>query len=94
MVFFESIVLGMLGLAAGYVIGVGLSSYFAVKGIDLANFSTALNSYYTGSVIYTKLYAGPLVFYGLAVFLTSVLVSIYPAWRASSLKPVEALRHI
>jgi len=92
MVGLESLILGIIGIVIGYIAGAGLSVYFGVKGINLSGFSTALNDYYTGSIIYTRVSFGYLLSYGLVVLITSLMVSIYPAWRAANLKPVEAIR--
>jgi len=92
MIGLESLALGFIGIISGYIIGTGLSVYFGFNGINLAAFSTALNEYYTGAVIYTRISPEYMIFYGLAVLITSFIISIYPAWRAASLRPVEAIR--
>ncbi|MDD5432842.1 MAG: ABC transporter permease [Candidatus Omnitrophica bacterium] len=94
MVGLESLLLGLIGVATGYFIGIISIIYFGSRGIDLSMFSTALNSYYTGSIIYTRLAPGFLLQYGATVLITSIIVSIYPAYRAANLKPVEAIYHI
>lgn len=94
MIALESILLGAVGITCGLVIGTTLSYYFGVHGIDLSAFSTAMNDYYTGSVIFTRISLGYVIVYGVTMLLTSIIVSIYPAWRAASLKPVDAIRHI
>jgi ABC-type lipoprotein release transport system permease subunit len=93
MVLFESVILGITGVIAGYILGTGLSVYFAINGVNLTAFATALNDYYTGSIIYTRLSPGYMLYYGFIVLLTSVLVSVYPSWKAANLKPVEAIHH-
>ncbi len=94
MVGLESIILGFIGIIFGYTIGTSLSAYFGVNGINLAVFSSALNDFYIGSTIYTRISPGHLMIYGPVVLLTSLIASIYPAWRAASLKPVDAIRHM
>lgn len=92
MIALESLVLGCVGIVFGYIVGAGLSQYFGMNGINLSAFSTALNDYYTGSVIFTRMSMGYMVLYGAVVLVTSLIVSIYPAWRAASLNPVDAIR--
>ncbi len=94
MIGLESLILGFIGIGLGYLLGAGLAGYFSVHGINLASFSTALNEYYTGSVVYTRISYDYPLFYGAVVLLTSLIVSIYPAWRAANLKPVDAIRHM
>ncbi|MDP2928617.1 MAG: ABC transporter permease [Candidatus Omnitrophota bacterium] len=92
MVILESLILGSIGTIAGYIIGISLSLYFGVKGINLAPFSKALTDYYIGSIIYTRITPGYLIVYGSTVLITCIVVSVYPAWRAASLMPAEAIR--
>jgi putative ABC transport system permease protein len=92
MVLLESAILGSIGMLCGGSLGAGLAAYFNAKGIDLSGFSNALNSYYAGSVIYPRLDLGYLVWAGLIVLFTSIIVGIYPAWKIANLRPVDAVR--
>ena len=44
-------------------------------------------------IVYTRFVPGNLVGPGLGLFVASVAVSLYPAWRAARLDPTAALRH-
>ena len=92
MIGFESLILGLIGIALGYIAGIGISIYFRFNGIHLAAFSKALDEYYTGSIVYPRLSSGYLLSYGTVILVTCIVVSLYPAWRAANLKPVEAIR--
>ncbi|MFH0764075.1 MAG: ABC transporter permease [Candidatus Omnitrophota bacterium] len=92
MIALESLILGSIGTIAGYVIGISLSLYFGVRGINLAPFSKALTDYYIGSTIYTRITPGYLIAYGSIILITCIVVSVYPAWHAASLRPAETIR--
>lgn len=92
MVLLESLILGFAGMISGGVLGIIICLHFNRTGIDLSTFSTALNSYYTGSIVYPRLNLEFLVMTGFIVLLTSVIVGLYPAWKIANLKPVEAVR--
>ncbi len=94
LVIMESCILGLLGLFIGAIASVALSGYFGAKGVDLSKFSTALNNYYTGSVIYTRLDPSAMTEYALVVLAASILIAILPAWKAANLKPTEAIYKI
>lgn len=92
MVSLESILLGLMGCAFGILIGFSISVYFEHAGINLSAFTTALSSFYMDTIIIPKFHLGFSLVATSATLLISCLVSIYPAWYASRLKPVEAIR--
>jgi len=88
----ESVFLGLLGIAFGLAIGLGLTFYFQRFGIDLTVVAGALNSFYMDSVIYPRFSPSYICVTTVLVLIISIIASIYPAWHASRLKPIEAIR--
>jgi putative ABC transport system permease protein len=76
----ESLVLGLMGGALGILIGLGLGQVVGLL---------------------PGLYGGMKVLFGPELFLQALLVAalagtvggLYPAWRATRMRPVEALRY-
>jgi ABC-type lipoprotein release transport system permease subunit len=90
----ESSFLGVLGIAFGLAIGLGLTLYFQRFGIDLTIVAGALNSFYMDSIIYPKFSPNYVLVTTGLVLVISVISSVYPAWYASRLKPIEAIRSL
>lgn len=85
----EAIIIGLMGAAIGIASGWGLANVFSMVGFS----GMGLNPRGTGLTITPTL--TPTVFFGAFAFglLVSVVFALYPAWRASKLRPVEALRY-
>jgi putative ABC transport system permease protein len=94
----EAALIGFLGAVIGIVFGLGLSNFVTRFGFALLGGgagSSTLNGQRTGLMFSINPVLSPTVFIGALVFgvATSVLFGLYPAWRASKLKPVDALRY-
>lgn len=95
MVVYETLVLMLLASFIGYGISALLVAYFGRQGIDLSGFFRGYSAIpgLTG-VVHPKLVVSHIGVPGLALFVASVLVSLYPAARAARLDPVQAIRHV
>ncbi len=81
MFLFESLILGAIGGVIGAILGFGAGFL-----VDVLMLKEASYLFTPSSILY--------VFIGIAFGIgTSVLSGLYPAWRASRLKPIEALRY-
>lgn len=94
MVVWETIFISLAGLPIGILLGaltIGLTHRY---GINLEKWSDSLNEFGLTTIIHPELTTRHYLTIGLAVLLTAVLASIYPARKATSLNPIEALRKI
>jgi putative ABC transport system permease protein len=81
MFLFESLILGAIGGVIGAFLGFGVGYLVDVLILKEASYLFA-----PSSLVY--------LFLGIAFgIVTSVISGLYPAWRASKLKPIEALRY-
>jgi putative ABC transport system permease protein len=93
----ESAIIGLMGAVIGIVSGWVLANIVALVfrggGLIMAGNQAATGAG-AGGIIITPLLTPP-VLLGALVFGVgvSVVFALYPAWRASRLKPVEALRY-
>jgi putative ABC transport system permease protein len=93
----ESAIVGLMGAVIGIVSGWVLANIVALVfrggGLIMAGNQAATGAG-AGGIIITPLLTPP-VLLGALVFGVgvSVVFALYPAWRASRLKPVEALRY-
>jgi putative ABC transport system permease protein len=94
----ESVIIGLMGATIGIASGWGLANVVAIVfrgGGGLGLGSQAGNQAAGASGMMITPVLTPMVFLGALGFGVgvSVIFALYPAWRASKLKPVEALRY-
>ena len=84
----ESIMLGLIGAALGLAVGSALAVIISAIGIPMPP-PPGMDKGYTGEIMLTAEIATGAF---LIAWLTTVVAGIYPAWRASRLQIVDALR--
>ena len=82
----ESVIIGVIGALIGIALGWTLANIVAKL---LASGAFGGNAFIVTPLLTPEVFLGALGF-GIGV---SVIFALYPAWRASKLKPVEALRY-
>jgi len=78
----EAVIIGAVGGGLGMIFGVGLA--YAMRRFFSGEFAAAINPIFTPQTF---------VLTWLLCLILSVISGFYPAWRASQLDPVVALRH-
>ncbi len=98
MILCEAVILGVVGAVAGAMLGLGAVSYTGVTGIDFAAMGgeaardISSQGMIIPMVVYPRLKFLDIAVCMLAVLLTAVLSTIWPAVHAVGLEPVEAMR--
>jgi len=94
MVMVETIFLSLAGAPVGLGIGWLTIKYFRHVGLDLSNYSAALETYGYSSILYPYVETQTYFIVTLGVIITAIIGAMYPSWKAIHLKPVEALHKI
>ncbi|TVQ79591.1 MAG: ABC transporter permease [Flavobacteriales bacterium] len=88
----ETIFLSLSGAVIGLFSGYLLVAWFAKHGLDLSTFSDVMYELGVDSVIYPYLNTSFPFILAIIVVATALLSAIYPAIKALSLSPIEAIR--
>jgi len=94
MIVLETLLLGLVAAPIGLLLGWLTINYFGNVGIDLGAFSDSMEKFGLETQVYTELPSKYYFSLALSVLFTALLASLYPAWKAIKLKPVEAIRKI
>lgn len=94
MIVLETIMLGTIGAPLGMVAGWLTVKFMNKKGLDFSEFSEGTDAFGIKSFLRPELDSEIYFILMIAVFVTALLASIYPALRAIKLRPIEAIRKI
>jgi len=94
-VLYESLVLAVAGVGVGIIAGTLIVGYYHTNGFDLAAYAAGVKSM-TGmtGVAYPTIVLADVWLPILALFVTSIVAALFPAWRAARLDAVDAMRHV
>jgi ABC-type lipoprotein release transport system permease subunit len=94
MFLFEAAILALAGIVAGLVLGSGGVMYLVKIGIAIGDLGTVAGGFALGTTMYAHYV--PSTFAALSIWTLALVLaaSLYPAWFASRLQPVEALHSL
>lgn len=91
----EAATLGLIGIAVGVVLGTAIVIYMSTHGIYIGDeVAGSVENIALGSTMYTRLVPGTIAGLSVATLVITLLASLYPAWFAARLEPVEALHTV
>lgn len=94
MIVIETVLLSLVGLPVGILLGFITVLYLNRNGIDLSSYEAGLSDFGMSSMIYPSIDPTFFVSISISVFFTALLASLYPAFKATRLKPIEAINKI
>jgi ABC-type lipoprotein release transport system permease subunit len=92
MIILETILLSLLGGVIGMLTGFSTVKLFWFIGINMSRFSEGLSGWGFTEIVHPELELRVYIIITMAVIATAIFSAIYPAFKALSLKPVEAIR--
>ncbi|MCB0116059.1 MAG: ABC transporter permease, partial [Caldilineaceae bacterium] len=87
----EAAILGLVGVAIGIGLGSALVAYFGVNGIDIGDVGAATQGIAISTSMRTQFVPDTFAWLSVATLVIILLASLYPAWFAARMEPVDAL---
>lgn len=87
----ESLLIVSVGLGAGLLLGVGYIKLLE-DGIDLSQWAAGMEAFGIRTIMIPHLLVSDLVLVSVLSLIFGLVASVYPAWRAVKVKPLEAMR--
>ena len=94
LILLESCFLALLAAVVGVGVGWGLIAFYKNKGMDLSMLAEGLDYLGVERVLYPSLDGSEILVASVAMFVTAVLFSLFPAARAAHMRPVDAIRQV
>ena len=94
MIITESAVLALTGMLLGMLAGGLLTWYFLVNGFTYPGMEAMSERFNIPSVFHPEVSIRSLLPGPLAVFIATLLASLYPIWHMRKLRPIEALQAV
>jgi len=91
MIVVETVFLAMIAAPVGLFLGYLTVSYYGNKGIDLSAYGKGMEKFGFSDFVYLSLDSSSFITVTIAVAITAVLAALYPALKATKLKPIEAM---
>ncbi|MCZ7586319.1 MAG: FtsX-like permease family protein [Deltaproteobacteria bacterium] len=92
MLLFEALFVSAIGSVIGGGVGVAINIYYGRVGMDLSFAGQGMEMLGLGSVIHTFITPEELAGAVATTFAISIVVALYPAWKAGRVSPVQAIR--
>jgi ABC-type lipoprotein release transport system permease subunit len=90
----ESMAMTAIGIIAGILIGIGITYYFQISGIDFSGGSELLSQFGITGRMYPKLSFLSVSIGPFMVLFFTFIAALYPALKVRRLRPVEAMTAI
>lgn len=87
----ESVFLLVCGIGMGSLLGWATVGIFAKTGINLSAFGAGAEFAGMSKIVYPELVALDMVGAVFIVFFLGLFISVYPAWKASRITPIDAM---